>query len=181
MHVFYITLAPSEAFVYRLIHASWNNLCLYNIKQVNSFQRNWVIHPFFRLALLTSRTELCIPGFHCLDQVSHHQQFSCSMLHMQDQTKIFQISPHISPGTVLMLLFLPFICSNLDLYTQVLYQLSQNLSLFFLVSSWRREDKAGKKGKWGITVEVNSFPRIHLKRQISFQDAIVGLLNFTGH
>lgn len=28
---------------------------------------------------------------------------------------------------------------------------------------------------------MNYFPRIHLKRQISFQDAIVGLLNLTGH
>lgn len=135
MHVFYITLAPSEAFVYRLIHASWNNLCLYNIKQVNSFQRNWVIHPFFSLALLTSRTELCIPGFHCLDQVSHHQQFSCSMLHMQDQTKIFQISPHISPGTVLMLLFLPFICSNLDLYVHRFYTNCLRTCLCFSLSA----------------------------------------------
>lgn len=106
------------------------------------------------LALLTSRTELRIPGFHCLDQVSHHQQFSCSMLHMQDQTKTFQISHHISPGTVPMLVFLPFICSNLDLYVRRFYINCLITCLYFSLS-------AREGGKIRLGRKVNG--ELHLK------------------
>jgi len=120
MQVFCIILAPFEAFLYRLTHASYNNLCLYNVNQVNSFQRNKIIHQFSCLALLTPRTELYIPGFHCLYQDSHHMQISWSTLQIQDGTKAFQISNHITPSTVLILVFLP-LCSNLDLHVHRFY------------------------------------------------------------
>lgn len=107
------------------------------------------------------RTELHIPAFYCLDQSSHYMRFSCSMLQMQDGIKAFQISHHITPSTVLIPFFLPFMCSNLDLHVHRFYINCLITCLFSPVRSQRREDKAGKEGKGGITVKVNSFPRIH--------------------
>lgn len=88
------------------------------------------------------------------------------MLQMQDGTKTFQVSYHIAASTVLILIFLPFVCSNLDLHVHRFYINCLITCLFFFCLSGLKGDKAGKEGKGGITVIVNSLPRIHLERQI---------------
>lgn len=82
---------------------------------------------------------------------------------MEQET--FQVSYHIAASTVLILIFLPFMCSNLDLHVHRFYINCLITCLYFCLSSLKG-DKAGKESKGGIMVIVNSLPRIHLERQI---------------
>lgn len=126
--------------------------------------------PFREIELFTSFSVLLfsplyISGFHCLDQNSHYLQFSCFMLPVQDGIKTFQVSYHTAASTVLILIFLPFMCSTLDLHVHR-FDINCLITCLYFCLSGLKGDKSGKESKGGVTVIVNSLPRIHLERQI---------------
>lgn len=134
MHGFCITLAPFEASVCRLTHANCNNLCLYNVNQVNSFQRKklltnfsvWLFSP-----LEQSSTSLVFIAWIKIPITSNFILcFKCKM-----EQKPSKISHHITPSTILILLFLPFICTNLDLHIHRFYINCLITCLYFSLSA----------------------------------------------
>lgn len=64
------------------------------------------------------------------------------------------------------------------MYTGFISQ-SHTLSLLYLSALERKKIRTERKVKGEL--QLNSLPRIHLKRQISFPDAIVRSSNLIGH
>lgn len=87
--------------------------------------------------------------------------------------------PIKTPSAVLILFFfLLYAVTQIYMYTGFISQ-SHTLSLLYLSALEGKKIKMERKVKGEL--QLNSLPRIHLKRQISFPDAILRFSNLTGH